>query len=115
MHYVLGLRLSYGTLDFRMSGTLGVEVHHDHCAFLRQRSPELLLGPVASGAVVPAAALLPDRRRQRRHHHHEERRSRPQQQQHKARARMDGLTLFSQSRNRSQTMRNCVQYDISQV
>ena len=95
MHCVLGLRLSYGTLDFRMSGTLGVEVHHDHCAFLRQRSPELLLGPVASGAVVPAAALLPDRRRQRRHHHHEERRSRPQQQQHKARARMDGLTLFS--------------------
>ena len=95
-YYVSGLRLSYGTLDFRMSGTLGVEVHHDHCAFLRQRSPELLLGPVASGAVVPAAALLPDRRRQRRHHHHEERRSRPQQHSTKlVRAWMDLLSSVS--------------------
>ena len=65
--------LSHHTLDFRTSGTLGVEVHHDHCAFLRQRSPELL-GPVASGAVVP------DRRRQHRlHHHHEGLEAPPQQ------------------------------------
>ena len=58
--------------------------------------PELLLGPVASGAVVPAAALLPDRRRQRRHHHHEERRSRPQQHSTKlVRAWMDLLSSVS--------------------